>query len=266
MKLAVAIDGTKPSLEGARHAAALAKLLQCRPVPIHVLAQPGSAPPDEVVQQASVLSPAGDLVSGSLEAGETIALAIIRLAAASYASLVALGTSGLAWRRRVLGRSVAHDLLKSSPTPVLLAGPNVSPPRSGAAPRLLLALYDRSESWAAVARLAPSLTPRGATVEVASIYVPRLGDDGDYRRLTRFEGHLSELRTLLPDAAVEPRALPETTPRGAADAVTGAAAAGEFDLVAIAAPDDASWWGTLARLIANLETPLLVLPPADPPE
>lgn len=148
----------------------------------------------------------GGVHVGVLRQGEAVPDAALRIALDSAASLIVLGSRGRSSLREILFGSVAREMLKKARQPVMVVGPQCVGEAMGEDYRVLVAVDGSPSGRHLVGALAPLLASGGARVTLLSVHVPTLGDEGERAGILSLEGHLRDLRDLLP-ASVEAEGL-----------------------------------------------------------
>lgn len=129
--------------------------------------------------------------------GESTADAILRCAAEVGGRMIAMDTRGHGAIRHALLGSVAMNVIAGASIPVMVTGPDVSPPGDDTTYRVLATSDGSKTSERVLTALKPFLP--AVHIALLTIYVPRLGDAGEEQEMASCESRLADLSRRLLD-------------------------------------------------------------------
>lgn len=167
---------------------------------------------------------AGLQLTTSVEQSEKTDHEIVRTAAAHGAALITMGSHGRAGVARAILGSVAEAVVRRSPVPVLVVGPEAGPGRGGEPLRVVVALDTEPVSEKALANLTG--WARGSNSEVHMVSV-----QGNPTDATAMEGRMTVLASQHLEGV---RSTPHVVRAGdAAEVIVATARTLEADLIAM---------------------------------
>jgi len=214
-------DGSERSAKVLPHAATLARTSEEQVTllrvfdPEEIASEPNTTRPARLRQEMASLEDgmsrliAEASVSGVAHAepllkGESVPEAILRFAAETGASLIAMDSRGHGAIRHALLGSVAMEVLAHSPLPVMMTGPEIGSAEIKE-PYVIVATTDCSlASEQVFLGLAAICALPKVSVALTNVYVPALGDKGEQAEVQERYALLADVqRRLLSDARCE---------------------------------------------------------------